>query len=51
MDAQLVSGTIKIHDYDGINWNIIVSVIFEEMEPFVESMVSILNDIDKANEI
>lgn len=35
-----------VHDYDGINWNIIVSVIFEEMDPFVNDIISILNKID-----
>lgn len=24
-----------VHDYDGINWSIIVEVLFEDMEPFV----------------
>lgn len=24
-----------VHDYDGINWTIIVEVLFQDMEPFV----------------
>lgn len=35
-----------VHDYEGINWNIIVSVIFEEMDPFVNAICDILNIID-----
>ncbi len=34
-----------VHDYDGINWTIIVEVIFCEMETFVESVRQILNEI------
>lgn len=36
-----------VHDYDGINWSIIVEVIFEDMEPFVEVIRKILRDLDK----
>ena len=34
-----------VHDYDGINWEMIVEIIFDEMEPFVESIRQILNEI------
>ena len=34
-----------VHDYDGINWSIIVEVIFEDMGPFVQSLRKILNDM------
>ena len=37
---SLVSGLRHrlVHDYEGINWSIIVSVIFEEMDPFIEKI-------------
>ena len=31
-----------VHDYDGINWSIIVEVVFEDMDPFVQSVQDIL---------
>ena len=31
-----------VHDYDGINWSIIVEVLFEDMEPFVSAVEDIL---------
>lgn len=34
-----------IHDYDVINWTIIVDVIFNEMEPFVNAVKQILTEI------
>lgn len=34
-----------VHDYDGINWTIIVEVIFKEMDPFVRSVEKILSEI------
>lgn len=34
-----------VHDYDGINWSIIVEVVFEDMDPFVRSMRKILNSM------
>lgn len=34
-----------VHDYDGINWTIIVNVIFDEMNSFVENVKQILNEI------
>lgn len=30
-----------VHDYEGINWTIIVEVVFEEMDRFVESVQNI----------
>lgn len=30
-----------VHDYEGINWTIIVEVVFEEMDQFVESVQNI----------
>ena len=34
-----------VHDYDGINWSIIVDIVFNEMEPFVDSVRKILDDM------
>lgn len=34
-----------VHDYDGINWSIIVEVVFEDMEPFVQDLRNILDDM------
>lgn len=31
-----------VHDYDGINWSIIVEVLFEDMDPFVSAVKDIL---------
>ena len=31
-----------VHDYDGINWSIIVEVIFDERDDFVESIKSLI---------
>ena len=41
---SLVSGLRHrlVHDSEGINWTIIVEVIFEEMDDFVESIKSII---------
>ena len=36
-----------VHDYDGINWSIIVEVVFEDMEPFVEEVRKILFEITR----
>ena len=30
-----------VHDYDGINWSIIVDVIFDEMDDFIQSLKTI----------
>ena len=45
---KLVSGLRHrlVHDYEGINWNIIVDVLFEEMEPFVASVREVLSGMD-----
>ncbi|MDO4475890.1 MAG: DUF86 domain-containing protein [Lachnospiraceae bacterium] len=32
-----------VHDYDGVNWNIIVEVIYSDMDPFVNAISAILN--------
>lgn len=32
-----------VHDYDGINWTIIVEVLFQDMDPFVEDVRKILS--------
>ena len=34
-----------VHDYDGINWSIIVEVVFEDMEPFVQDLRNILDNM------
>ena len=34
-----------VHDYEGTNWSIIVEVVFDDMEPFVESIKSILKEM------
>ena len=31
-----------VHDYEGINWSIIVEVIFDEMNDFVESIKALI---------
>lgn len=34
-----------VHDYEGINWSIISEVVFEDMEPFVQAVIKILDDM------
>ena len=34
-----------VHDYDGINWSIIVEVGYEDMNPFVQSLKEILDNM------
>ena len=34
-----------VHDYDGINWTIIVEVVFQDMDPFVEAVKQILKKL------
>ena len=34
-----------VHDYDGVNWTIIVEVIFEEMESFITSVRAIQDSL------
>lgn len=36
-----------VHDYDGVNWNIIVEVIFEEMEPFINAVREIQEELNE----
>ena len=31
-----------VHDYDGINWTIIVEVVFSDLGPFVDAVREIL---------
>ena len=35
-----------VHDYDGINWSIIVEVLFQDMDPFVEGVKEILSAME-----
>lgn len=32
-----------VHDYEGINWSIIVEVVFEEMDDFVKSIEKLID--------
>ncbi len=34
-----------IHDYDGINWTIIVEIVFKEMDPFVKAVKQIFSEM------
>lgn len=34
-----------IHDYDGINWSIIVEVVFDEMDDFIKDVNTIINEL------
>ena len=34
-----------VHDYEGVNWSIIVEVLFEDMGPFVQSLREILKSM------
>lgn len=34
-----------VHDYDGVNWSIIVDVVFEDLKPFAEAVSRILDEI------
>jgi uncharacterized protein with HEPN domain len=31
-----------VHDYEGINWSIIVEVVFDEMDDFVNSIEKLI---------
>ncbi|MCR5485809.1 MAG: DUF86 domain-containing protein [Clostridiales bacterium] len=33
-----------VHNYDGINWTIIVEIIFDEMDDFIRSVEAIITD-------
>ena len=35
-----------VHDYEGINWTIIVEVIFEEMPGFVQQIKTVLREME-----
>ena len=35
-----------VHDYDGINWSIIVEVLFQDMDPFVDGVKEILSGME-----
>lgn len=35
-----------VHDYEGINWSIIVEVVFDEMPGFIQSVREILREMD-----
>lgn len=35
-----------VHDYEGINWSIIVETVFDEMPGFIESMKKVLRDLE-----
>lgn len=41
---SLVSGLRHrlVHDYEGINWSIIVEVVFDEMDDFVNSIEKLI---------
>lgn len=44
---KLISGLRNrlVHDYDGINWNIIVDVLFEDMKPFADRLRKIAEEL------
>ena len=42
---MLGCGIALVHDYDGINWTIIVEVLFQDMDPFVEDVRKILAEM------
>ena len=31
-----------VHDYEGINWSVIVEVVFDEMEPFISAVKTLI---------
>lgn len=33
-----------VHDYEGINWTIIVEVVFDEMGKFIDSIQKLINE-------
>ena len=44
---KLISGLRNrlVHDYDGINWNIIVDVLFEDLMPFAVMLKKIVSEL------
>lgn len=45
---SLVSGLRHrlVHDYEGINWSIIVEVIFDNMDDFIKQIKTVLSKVD-----
>ena len=35
-----------VHDYEGINWSIIVETVYDEMPGFIESVQRVLRDLE-----
>ena len=35
-----------VHDYEGINWSIIVEVLFDEMPTFINSIQNIVTEVE-----
>ena len=35
-----------VHDYDGVNWSIIVEIIFDEMDTAIQKMRQIEKNMD-----
>lgn len=35
-----------VHDYEGINWSIIVETVFDEMPGFIESVQKVLRNLE-----
>ena len=35
-----------VHDYDGVNWSIIVEIIFDEMDAAIQKMRQIEKNMD-----
>ncbi|MCI6868370.1 MAG: DUF86 domain-containing protein [Lachnospiraceae bacterium] len=34
-----------VHDYEGTNWTIIVEVVFHDMDPFVQAVKQIVEEM------
>ena len=45
---SLVSGLRHrlVHDYEGINWSIIVEVVFDNMDDFVKQIETVLSEVN-----
>ena len=35
-----------VHDYEGVNWSIIVETVYDEMPGFIESVEKVLRDLE-----
>ncbi len=35
-----------VHDYEGINWSIIVEVVFDNMDDFVKQIETVLSEVN-----